>query len=970
MSVQNILIKFDADTSDLDPAIDVLEKTGQIDKQTAEQFKKTNQLYKERSKAISEMASNQSKIDKAVDKTTSKIDELSTAMKTADKAFIGKASVEVLKEIEKAVGSTNDEFKQLEQTLAIVKANYDSFNLTPEEFQELDAYIAASEQTLKEFGVETQKVEVKEKKLTTQLRDLREQMALLKITGKENTAEYRAMAASAAQLQDAYEDANREVKNMASDTGTLSGLVDIGGAAIGTFSAMQGAIALWGDENEDLQKTLVKLNGLIAILSGLTQVQNVLQKESAAATLLQTVRQRAYTIVVGQSTGAMRAFRIALAATGIGLFIIALGTLIAYFAQANGQINIYNSESARLAKTKKELDAIQKSYNKELVKEIGEVKTLFSVAKSEVSSKESRKNAIQQINDKYGKYIDNIDDETASLRELEKAEIAVTKAIINRIAIKAQEESITKVAEAIVERQQQTVEKFQKAGKDFNLATLQFLEDNKELQSIVASEIARGSSNDFDRIQDERIRNLKSQYSEFTNEINKILQIANDRVVRIGGENKEGSRSLLDIIKQRQSENNLLNKQLELLIKLGGEFGGITESGSDYNEVLIAAQGSLKYLQNQLSEIQKQLANAAPDDPFFEMWLYEAGQLEKQIDALKLKIDNLGGPVEIDLITNEDDLVTHVKNALQKVREESDEFQSSLLGNNELAGSGAFERLKDKLKTEKDLQLQAEKELQSQLIALREQAISTSFSIFQSFQQRQLIELEKKNKAGIISEKEYEREKAKILRKQALAQRAQAVFEIITNTAVGVSAALKNPLSLPATVPLILSTGALQLSAVIAEPIPQFKKGTKGSKKAPSGFKWVGEDGPELINDGGGYNIFTHEDSMELARLFNEYNISHNFAKPQPLKSSILNVGRMPSLPQDVIQNIYASQGFNIDYEKLAKSIGSNMKFISGELGFLYTQNKLASNRLDKTMKQNNSLLSELTKKKRNAERV
>lgn len=44
-----------------------------------------------------------------------------------------------------------------------------------------------------------------------------------------------------------------------------------------------------------------------------------------------TAVQAAYTTVVGASTGAMKAFRIALAATGIGLIVVALGLLIANF---------------------------------------------------------------------------------------------------------------------------------------------------------------------------------------------------------------------------------------------------------------------------------------------------------------------------------------------------------------------------------------------------------------------------------------------------------------------------------------------------------------------------------------------------------------------------------------------------------------------------------------------------------------
>lgn len=55
------------------------------------------------------------------------------------------------------------------------------------------------------------------------------------------------------------------------------------------------------------------------------------KKISAAGTYALTAAQSAYTLVVGASTGAMKAFRIALAGTGIGLIIIAIVALIANF---------------------------------------------------------------------------------------------------------------------------------------------------------------------------------------------------------------------------------------------------------------------------------------------------------------------------------------------------------------------------------------------------------------------------------------------------------------------------------------------------------------------------------------------------------------------------------------------------------------------------------------------------------------
>jgi hypothetical protein len=55
---------------------------------------------------------------------------------------------------------------------------------------------------------------------------------------------------------------------------------------VGVYSIAQGAAALFGDENEELQKTFVKLQAVMTVLQGLQAIQNALQKENAARQLI------------------------------------------------------------------------------------------------------------------------------------------------------------------------------------------------------------------------------------------------------------------------------------------------------------------------------------------------------------------------------------------------------------------------------------------------------------------------------------------------------------------------------------------------------------------------------------------------------------------------------------------------------------------------------------------------------------
>lgn len=96
----------------------------------------------------------------------------------------------------------------------------------------------------------------------------------------------------------------------------------------------------------------------------------------------------------------------------------------------------------------------------------------------------------------------------------------------------------------------------------------------------------------------------------------------------------------------------------------------------------------------------------------------------------------------------------------------------------------------------------------------------------------------------------YAAENLKLRRKQAMYDKAQALFDIAINTAVAVTAALKNPATAPFMVPLIIATGAAQAVGVLAKKLPAYAKGRgrTGVKEAAL----VNEKGGELIEDSRG----------------------------------------------------------------------------------------------------------------------
>lgn len=204
------------------------------------------------------------------------------------------------------------------------------------------------------------------KSLKAQLKELKAQLALL----DEGSDEFKTLVRQAGELEDRIGDVNQQVKNFASDTRNLDVAMQGLSAASGAFEAFEGTMALVGVESEDLQKTMVKLQAVMAVTNGIQAVANALNKDSAltqalntAATKGATVAQTLYTAVVGASTGALKAFKIALATTGIGLLVVAVG----YAVQAMGlfEDKTKDEEKAQklLERQTKQLEKTIESYN-------------------------------------------------------------------------------------------------------------------------------------------------------------------------------------------------------------------------------------------------------------------------------------------------------------------------------------------------------------------------------------------------------------------------------------------------------------------------------------------------------------------------------------------------------------------------------------------------------------------------------
>jgi hypothetical protein len=160
------------------------------------------------------------------------------------------------------------------------------------------------------------------------LRDLQRALVDLAVAGQENSAEFRKLEAEAGELSDTIGDVSQRVKNLGSDTKNIEAFTQaVQGVAAG-FQIAQGAAALFGEENEDIQKAMLQVNATMAIANGIQQVTVLLQKESAISMTANRIATALYDKTLKGTIVSLRLFRTALIATGIGAAIVGVGLLV------------------------------------------------------------------------------------------------------------------------------------------------------------------------------------------------------------------------------------------------------------------------------------------------------------------------------------------------------------------------------------------------------------------------------------------------------------------------------------------------------------------------------------------------------------------------------------------------------------------------------------------------------------------
>ncbi|WP_018675544.1 hypothetical protein [Riemerella columbina] len=270
-----------------------------------------SQAFKDLEKDIETANQMLGRLPQSYDATGNSIDQMTEALQE----FKNQLNVETEPE---AIKILNQNIEELENSIKKIKN--------------------AGKEGFDEFGNKLEENKEKSVNLQTELENLVQTMARLRIAGEQNSQEYAELRDRATEVRSAIQSTNQEINASASSTSGLDTLVRATSAIASGYSLAQGAAALFGAENEEVEQSIMKITAAMSVLQSLQQIQTELKRNDSIVTKAQTASQALYTTVVGTSTGALKLFRIALAGTGIGLVIILLASLIANWDKVTASI--------------------------------------------------------------------------------------------------------------------------------------------------------------------------------------------------------------------------------------------------------------------------------------------------------------------------------------------------------------------------------------------------------------------------------------------------------------------------------------------------------------------------------------------------------------------------------------------------------------------------------------------------------
>ena len=312
-----------------------------------------------------------------------------------------------------------------------------------ESLTKLKATVKANAEEMGNFQDSVGNYEKGAKSLKAELKQIVYELAQMKLEGKENSDAYRNLAARGGELKDTLSDVATELKNTGSDTRGIDQVVGAFNAVGAAAQVAEGAAALFGAENEDVQRSIQKLVAIQSLMNGVQEIGNALQKESTFMMGVQAAKSK---ILAGWKItlttlerifGITAAEAMALATAGITVLISGIIILIANFGAIITSLKEFFGVTDEFKEVKKDIDANTAAldgFNDATARSVDRMKALGKTDQEILNERKKRFNEELRLNaDTYNKIKKIGDDATDAQKEQLKKSYEFVKNAGNEI---------------------------------------------------------------------------------------------------------------------------------------------------------------------------------------------------------------------------------------------------------------------------------------------------------------------------------------------------------------------------------------------------------------------------------------------------------------------------------------------------------------------------------------------------------
>lgn len=465
---------------------------------------------------------------------------------------------------------------------------------------------------------------------------------------------------------------------MAKQSKTLTGLVSNLGDA---WDRMLNDI---GQNNEGLLAG--GISSAISLVENYEKVVDILKIAIAtygtykAAVLMNAVAMKGLTGSIKSATIAQQLFNIAAKANPVGLTMAGLTAIV-------GSLYAYTKHTREATTASEEI-------NKSITAETSKLNYLFEAIKRTGEGTEERRKLIEEVNDKYGSYLDNLLSEKSTLVEIEKAQRSATKALMADIAVKESRRKIDEELSGYTETLQKRFSEFSSVISKMSPAVhAEFLQD---LNSAIEKQA--------DSAGDELKKGML-QYSSIAKEVyDKYVSSISQKSGYLKYDFSSFQKAFLDVSQVRVEKNKVINELNGYVDAYQQIFNKINEpaTGDGPSESI---RKDVEYWENERKAAKEALDKLTKEDADFKV---NQAKYLAQIEKAEREINLIRGESEKDKQLSLTDSINEQIQAWERY------FQYIEYGHQDLALKQS-EALKTTALSLKDYLLEVEGELVSRL---------------------------------------------------------------------------------------------------------------------------------------------------------------------------------------------------------------------------------------------------------------